>query len=262
MFHHFRNRVGTLRARISEATGAVVERFDYDAYGRQRQGSASPVGFSGGYHDADSGLVFLRSRWYSPHLARFVSRDSEPMVAADPRSINRYAYNYGDPVNRLDLTGQVSIAEVVVNLAIANALAVVTFAVIVDGWEAVTSALGLADIPSYFGERKNARFLSLRDLVDTPLTPRIPAVGGLTVSAGPLSVGIGYEGVRFDAPAQNALYITAGSGFGKTFRSARRRARPRRYSLACLEAASAAGFPIRRRPASTRGRSFRLSWPW
>jgi RHS repeat-associated protein len=74
------------------------------------------------YNDPVSGLVYLRSRWYHPRLACFMS--------ADPLFVdNRYNYGSGSPVNFADPTGESAVAilsfviGVVVGMAVTDATA-------------------------------------------------------------------------------------------------------------------------------------------
>ena len=74
-------------AALTNAAGQVVERFKYDAYGRQTITSAtgtvrskSAVGFNRGFTgyvaDNESGLLYARNRMYSPGLGVFLSRNT------------------------------------------------------------------------------------------------------------------------------------------------------------------------------------------
>jgi RHS repeat-associated protein len=84
---------------LTDSAGVVVERYAYDAYGKQTitagVGGAvrtkSAVGFdrsfTGYVADNESGYLFAHSRMYSPGLGRFVNRDP----AAYPDGFNAYA---------------------------------------------------------------------------------------------------------------------------------------------------------------------------
>lgn len=74
-------------AALTDSSGAIVERYTYDAYGRQTITSGGGVsrsksavgwdrGFTGYITDNESGYLFARNRMYSPVLGRYVSRDS------------------------------------------------------------------------------------------------------------------------------------------------------------------------------------------
>jgi len=76
-------------AALTNSSGTVVERYRYDAYGKRTILAAdgttvrttsiygNQIGFTGRYHDVETGLVFYRSRYYSPSLGRFTERDPQ-----------------------------------------------------------------------------------------------------------------------------------------------------------------------------------------
>jgi RHS repeat-associated protein len=55
---------------------------------------------------------YLRARYYAPGQGRFTTMDTAPGTQFDPASLNRYAFNHNDPVNRVDPSGQTSLVEV------------------------------------------------------------------------------------------------------------------------------------------------------
>ena len=59
----------------------------------------NPIRYSGEYYDDESGLIYLRNRYYDPSLRRFISVDP----AKD--GLNWYAYCGNNPVNYWDPTG-------------------------------------------------------------------------------------------------------------------------------------------------------------
>lgn len=80
-------------AAITDSTGAVVERYTYNATGRQTITSSggavrskSAVGFdrslTGYIRDDETGLLHARERMFSPTLGRFISRDRANQRAA------------------------------------------------------------------------------------------------------------------------------------------------------------------------------------
>jgi RHS repeat-associated protein len=63
--------------------------------------------FTGYFRDASTGLDYADQRYEQPGMGRFMTPDAAPSAKAnDPGSWNRYAYTRGDPVNRVDPTGQ------------------------------------------------------------------------------------------------------------------------------------------------------------
>jgi RHS repeat-associated protein len=67
--------------------------------------SNSPSFYRGEQHDSHLGLYNLRARYYNPATGRFMSRDPQDGYLRDSRSLHRYLYAGGDPVNLLDPTG-------------------------------------------------------------------------------------------------------------------------------------------------------------
>jgi hypothetical protein len=51
-------------------------------------------------------LYYLRARYYNPLTGRFLSRDPENGKPIDPKTLHKYLYAGGDPVNRIDPKGR------------------------------------------------------------------------------------------------------------------------------------------------------------
>jgi RHS repeat-associated protein len=66
---------------------------------------------SGEQYDSDLGLYYLRARYYNPATGRFLSRDPEDGKPIDPRTLHKYLYANGDPVNMADPRGRDSMLE-------------------------------------------------------------------------------------------------------------------------------------------------------
>lgn len=64
--HH--DQLGSTRV-VTDSTGATQETYSYDAYGNPAGGTgtiSNPLQFAGQYRDGDSGLYYLRARYYDP----------------------------------------------------------------------------------------------------------------------------------------------------------------------------------------------------
>ena len=106
---------------ITNASGGVVERLSYDAWGKRRvaQGSnawrdgtaaiaaaTTPRGFTDHEHLDDFELVHMNGRVYEPELGRFLSAD--PLVhhpESTTQGLNRYTYVFNKPLSFIDPSG-------------------------------------------------------------------------------------------------------------------------------------------------------------
>jgi RHS repeat-associated protein len=106
--YYHADALGSVRA-LSNGTGQGVASYTYDAFGTirsQSDGAGNPFTFTGQQLDGETGLVFLRARYYEPGTGRFVSRDILPGAIGRPTSLNRFVYCENEPVGRTDPSGQ------------------------------------------------------------------------------------------------------------------------------------------------------------
>jgi len=106
-FYQYDGR-GTVRL-LTNSAGAVTDSYEYDAYGNlfTKQGSTpNNYLYRGEQFDSDLGLYYLRARYYNPNTGRFMSRDPEDGDQTDPKTLHKYLYTGGDPVNGWDPTGR------------------------------------------------------------------------------------------------------------------------------------------------------------
>ena len=74
-------------------------------------GIINPFRYRSYFYDVETGLYYLKTRYYDPEICRFISMDS--IEYADHETINGlnlYAYCNNNPVNMCDPTGCVAIA--------------------------------------------------------------------------------------------------------------------------------------------------------
>jgi RHS repeat-associated protein len=100
--HH--DQIGSTRV-ITDAAGVTgtATTFTFDPYGNQVSSSgslATNLRFQGQYLDSESGLYYLRARYYDPTTGQFLTVD--PAVA---KTMSPYGYTQGDPLNSSDPTG-------------------------------------------------------------------------------------------------------------------------------------------------------------
>jgi RHS repeat-associated protein len=99
---------------LTNTAGAVTDSYEYDAYGNEFTVSGTTPNefmYRGEEFDSDLGLYYLRARYYNPVTGRFMSRDPEDGEPTNPRTLHKYLYAGGDPVNALDPTGRAELFE-------------------------------------------------------------------------------------------------------------------------------------------------------
>ncbi|WP_440683900.1 RHS repeat-associated core domain-containing protein, partial [Cysteiniphilum halobium] len=99
---------GALSAKQYNAYGSLLDTlnlttFDISSFIQPEDNTLiieqNPFGYSDEYTDSESGLQYLRARYYNPKIQRFIQRD--PYIA----TLNKYAYANGDPVGNTDPSG-------------------------------------------------------------------------------------------------------------------------------------------------------------
>jgi len=106
--YHFDFRGSTVA--ITDASGNITDTFAYDTYGKLigRTGSSDIIfkynGRDGVITDGN-GLIYMRARYYSPDMRRFVNADIVAGSISDAVTLNRFAYANGNPVSFVDPFG-------------------------------------------------------------------------------------------------------------------------------------------------------------
>ena len=100
---------GSVRT-VTDQTGTVTDRYSYSLYGEKTHDTGDGdhiFGYCGrdGVITERDGLLYMRARYYSPELKRFISADSVIGNLASTPSLNRYAYANGNPVTQIDPFG-------------------------------------------------------------------------------------------------------------------------------------------------------------
>src|SRR6185436_10598824 len=109
-----------------DATASVTDTYTYDAFGIviSRTGTtANDYLYTGEQFDANLGFYYLRARYMNPAVGRFWIADSYEGDLTAPRSLHKYVYASGNPVDLIDPSGYMSIQEMAQVSAIVGILA-------------------------------------------------------------------------------------------------------------------------------------------
>ncbi|MGN0243077.1 MAG: RHS repeat-associated core domain-containing protein, partial [Lachnospiraceae bacterium] len=155
-YYYIYNGHGDVVALVDE-NGDIQNEYSYSPWGEQtvkKENIDNPIGYAGEYQDRETGLTYLRARYYNPSVKRFVQEDP----ARD--QWDWYVYCNNNPIHYKDSTGK----------AVETALDIVSI-----GW----SIHDLVDDPSI----KNFGFL-IWDVAAAAI-PFIPgSYAGKTIKAG------------------------------------------------------------------------------
>jgi RHS repeat-associated protein len=105
VYRFITDHLGSVRLVVNAETGQVMQRMDYDAFGRVLNAvnpGFQPFGFAGGMHDPDTGLVRFGARDYDPYTGKWTAKD--PILFKGDQA-NLYAYVANDPLNYIDPWG-------------------------------------------------------------------------------------------------------------------------------------------------------------
>ena len=110
--YHFDFRGSTVA--ITDECGNITDTFKYDTYGKMTEhiGNSFVIfGYNGrdGVITDRNGLLYMRARYYSPEMRRFVNADIISGAISNAVTLNRYAYANGNPVSNTDPFGLFSL---------------------------------------------------------------------------------------------------------------------------------------------------------
>jgi RHS repeat-associated protein len=98
------DHLGSVRAVVNASNGTVVQRLEYDAWGKVLSDTSpgfQPFGYAGGLYDRDTGLVRFGARDYYAETGRWTTQDPIRFEGG----LNLYGYVVGDPINFVDPSG-------------------------------------------------------------------------------------------------------------------------------------------------------------
>lgn len=198
------DQAGSVRL-LTDTSGTITGSYSYDPWGRTtaHTGTGStPLGYDGQYTDPESGLIYLRARYYDPATAQFLTRDPAVQTTQAP-----YNYTGNNPFNRADPTGMFfgldTLVGAAVGAVIGGTASIVEQATSGNGinW----SKVGIATAAGAAGGAAVTLCGSCGFVVDNAIAGGI--TGGLTNAGNQL----------YDSGSIDVLQVGSAATFGTTF---------------------------------------------
>ncbi len=94
---------------VTSSTGALLERMEYEPYGKVIGGAPAKdgPGYTGHVLDAATGMNYMQQRYYDPTIGRFLSVDPVAANTTTGWNFNRYNYAANNPYRFKDPDGRV-----------------------------------------------------------------------------------------------------------------------------------------------------------
>ena len=108
-YFYVKNLQGDILKVIS-ATGTEAAAYSYDAWGKLLTSAGdladvNPLRYRGYFYDTETGLYYLKSRYYDPEVSRFINPDAFVSSGTSVASYNMMVYCDNNPINRIDPAG-------------------------------------------------------------------------------------------------------------------------------------------------------------
>ena len=106
---------------LVDANGVAVVNYRYDSWGiltgitgsmAGTLGKDNPYRFKGYYYDEETGMYYLKSRYYQPEICRFISADVYIATELNMNGSNIYSYCKNNPVMLMDSDGSFAILAI------------------------------------------------------------------------------------------------------------------------------------------------------
>ena len=112
LYYHYDVRGSTIA--LTDAAGNPTDQYAYDPFGKIANSlgtSANPFKYVGKYGvmDEGNGLAYVRARYFSPDLGRFITKDPLTGTDGDSQGLHRYVYALNNPVMLVDVSGYTAI---------------------------------------------------------------------------------------------------------------------------------------------------------
>ncbi|HHH46419.1 MAG TPA: hypothetical protein ENK53_05330, partial [Thiotrichales bacterium] len=165
------DHLGSVRLVVNASDGSIVQRIDYDAFGRVLADSNpgfQPFGFASGLYDPDTGLVRFGARDYDPDAGRWTAKD--PLLFRGGAA-NLYGYVFNDPVNRIDPDGRLTAADLPGTVVVDGVIDLIDLIDLTTGQNATNPANGpvVPGVP-------NGQLTPIGPTILPPLAPLDPGI--------------------------------------------------------------------------------------
>ncbi|MGO4549245.1 RHS repeat domain-containing protein [Paenibacillus sp. 2TAB23] len=133
---------------IVDTSGNIVNSYSYDEWGnitQQTEGIANEFKYAGEVYDEETGLYYLRARYYDPSIGRFINEDTYEGEITNPLSLNLYTYVENNPLRYIDPTGHAKSGDINLPESVRNQIVTYT-----EAWDASNKMLKSLDRSSQY----------------------------------------------------------------------------------------------------------------
>lgn len=107
-YYHYDSRGSTVA--LTDPSQETTDAYAYDSFGSSANSTGTiqnPFKYVGRYGvmEEGNGLNYIRARYYSPEIGRFITKDPKTGNDRDGQSLNRYVYALNNPVILIDISG-------------------------------------------------------------------------------------------------------------------------------------------------------------
>ncbi len=101
-----------IRYQLIDSEGNVANSYTYDAWGNptwKQETVSNPIRYRGYVYDDETGLYYLKARYYDPAYGRFLTEDTFEGEVKNLQSLNLYVYAENNPLVYVDSSGHFAI---------------------------------------------------------------------------------------------------------------------------------------------------------
>jgi len=96
---------------VTNASQDVINTYNYSDFGNivsTTESKSNVYKYDGEQNESETGLIFLRNRYYDPTAGRFITKDPHPGIRRQSQSLNPYGYCNNNPINYNDPSGELA----------------------------------------------------------------------------------------------------------------------------------------------------------